>query len=89
MLNKVLPLSENEQQLVNKLIEDGEARIADLFLIRRPCRASGVVVENHRRQQQILGAAISRINQKWRAQGLRQKIAPGQARGTYAIKQLV
>lgn len=79
-------LSVSENKIVNKLTADGEVAISVLFRLRRGRWPTGD--ESNRKQQQVVGAATSRINQKWRTQGRKSKIAPGVKRGTYRIVRI-
>jgi hypothetical protein len=85
MSNDVVHLTPSESVIVNKLTGNGDVGIKVLFrLIRKRWPNEE---EPNRRQQQIVGATISRANRKIRKRGL--KIRPGVKRGAYRMTKII
>jgi hypothetical protein len=79
-------LSASETEIVNKLTGNGDVAISVLFRIRR--KRWPHEHEDNRKQQQVVGAATSLINRKFRDKGRKLKIVPGEKRGTYRLTRL-
>ena len=84
MLNDVAPLTPSESIIVNKLTGNGDVGIKVLFRLIR--KRWPTPEEPNRKQQQIVGATISRANRKLRRKGL--KIRPGVKRGAYRMTKI-